>query len=511
MNVLRERPTARFASPPGSVVLEVDGVSVNFGGVKALQGISLAVRTETVTGLIGPNGAGKTTLFNVVTGLEKPASGRVYLEGRDVTTLPPYRRAALGLARTFQRLEVFGSLTVRENILTGAEFSGRKGPVASDITDQVLELVGLGSVASSRVDTLPTGMARLVELGRALAARPRLLLLDEPSSGLDEFETESFRNLLLQISQAGTAILLVEHDIDLVMRVCSEVFVLDFGRMVAHGTPDEVKADPDVQAAYLGTQNAPPSAVSVRSMFAADEEAAAGLPAALQMHELTAAYGRIEVLHGVDLIVRPGQIFALLGPNGAGKSTLLKVASGHVGVTGGCLHVGGVHVNGAAPDALARTGVCLIPEGRGIFPNLTVSENLAMYAFAMRQPAGYLEERAFDRFPRLADRRSQTAGTLSGGEQQMLAMSRLLLMDPVLLLLDEISMGLAPMIVSELYDFVGSLAVDGMTILLTEQFAQAALAIADQAAVMAQGRIVAVGSPYEIGDMVSDLYLRKAP
>jgi branched-chain amino acid transport system ATP-binding protein len=508
-------------------VLEVQDVSVRFGGVQALDRVSLRVEPGAITGLIGPNGAGKTTLFNVITGLEKPAAGRVAIDDRDVGQLPPFRRARLGLARTFQRLEIFGSLTVWENVLTGAEFgakaSGRHGDPGQTAA-RVLETVGLAPVASSRVDTLPTGMARLVELGRALAAEPKLLLLDEPSSGLDEFETDTFGDLLLAIAQAGTAILLVEHDIDLVMKLCSDVYVLDFGRMVAHGGPDQIRDDPDVQKAYLGlaagTSAAGTSAAgstaagtsaagstAVRVRFANHLSGAAPLPAALELVDVHAGYGGITALHGVGMTVPPGQVFGLLGPNGAGKSTLLKVASGHVRPDDGCVHLGGVHVNESPPSALARAGVCLIPEGRGIFPNLTVAENLLMYGYAGGHPAKEMEDAAFLRFPRLGDRRNQLAGTLSGGEQQMLAMSRTLISDPVLLLLDEISMGLAPLVVSDLYSFVDGLTATGITIVLTEQFAEAALAVVDVAAVMAQGRIVATGPPADIRDVVSEVYL----
>jgi branched-chain amino acid transport system ATP-binding protein len=231
------------------------------------------------------------------------------------------------------------------------------------------------------------------------------------------------------------------------------------------------------------------------------------VPPALELVDMRAGYGGITALHGVSLSVAAGTVFALLGPNGAGKSTMLKVCSGHVEPQDGCVHLGGVHVNDVPADALARAGVCLVPEGRGIFPNLTVAENILMFGYAGGRPAGQLEEATFARFPRLAERRRQLAGTLSGGEQQMLAMSRTLISDPTLLLLDEISMGLAPLVVSDLYSFVEGLASTGITIVLTEQFAEAALALADSAAVMAQGRIVAIGSPAEIRDVVSDVYL----
>jgi branched-chain amino acid transport system ATP-binding protein len=232
-----------------------------------------------------------------------------------------------------------------------------------------------------------------------------------------------------------------------------------------------------------------------------------GVAPALELRDIRAGYGRLEVLHGVSLSVPSGSVFALLGSNGAGKSTALQVASGDIRPSSGCVHVAGSHINGTSPERLARAGVCLIPEGRGIFPNLTVAENLRMATFAGNLDPSTVEERAFARFPQLANRREQLAGTLSGGEQQMLAMSRALVTDPDVLLLDEISMGLAPLIVSELYRLVAQLAADGISILLVEQFAHTALGVADRVAVLAQGRIVASGTPAEVSDLVSEAYL----
>ena len=228
---------------------------------------------------------------------------------------------------------------------------------------------------------------------------------------------------------------------------------------------------------------------------------------ALELTDVRAGYGRIEVLHGVTFAVPTGSVYALLGPNGGGKSTTLQVISGYVKPTGGCVHIAGTHVNGAKPDALTRAGVSRIPEGRGIFPNLTVEENLRMWTYAAGKSTREVQETAFARFPRLAERRGQRAGTMSGGEQQMLAMSRALVADPAVLLLDEISMGLAPIIVAELYDLVHQLGEEGITILLVEQFANTALKVADFAAVMSQGRIVAVGQPQDIEESVSAAYL----
>ena len=230
-------------------------------------------------------------------------------------------------------------------------------------------------------------------------------------------------------------------------------------------------------------------------------------PPALELRDIRAAYGRIEVLHGVSICVPAGCVFALLGANGAGKSTIHKVASGRLEPTSGCVHVAGVHVNGAGPDQLARAGVCTIPEGRGVFPNLTITENLKMMTYKGGLRGRDVEERAFARFPRLKERRKQLAGTLSGGEQQMLAMARALVTEPSLLLLDEISIGLAPIIVGQLYDIVQQLRDEGLSILLVEQFAQTALAVADYAAVMAHGVVTAVGEPNDIAEELSAAYL----
>ncbi|HZN14765.1 MAG TPA: ABC transporter ATP-binding protein [Acidimicrobiales bacterium] len=237
-------------------LLQVQDATVQFGGVNALNAVSLQVPAGSITGLIGPNGAGKTTCFNVITGLQETVAGRIQLDGVDVSKLGPHKRARMGLARTFQRLEVFGSLSARENVLVAAEIRqswSKEKADPGDVADELLERVGISNVAHDRVDAMPTGLARLVELARALAARPRVLLLDEPGSGLDDTETESFANLLVELAGEGLGILIVEHDVELVMRVCKHIFVLDFGAIIADGNPKQIQAHPAVQAAYLGT------------------------------------------------------------------------------------------------------------------------------------------------------------------------------------------------------------------------------------------------------------------
>ena len=245
-------------SPGGDMaLLEVRGATVRFGGHIAVNDVDLSVEAGSITGLIGPNGAGKTTLFNVITGLQETVSGRVLIAGQDLTGAKAHVRARRGIARTFQRLEVFGSLTARENLLTAAEirrsWSRERGGNLNAEVDALIERVGIGAVAHERVDAMPTGLARLVELGRALATRPKVLLLDEPASGLDESESDSFAELLTELADDGMGILLVEHDVQLVMRVCANINVLDFGSILATGTPAEIQANPAVLDAYLGS------------------------------------------------------------------------------------------------------------------------------------------------------------------------------------------------------------------------------------------------------------------
>lgn len=240
-------------------LLEVEDVIVTFGGVRALNAVSLQVDSGQLVGLIGPNGAGKTTLLGVLSGLQSANRGRVRFEGRDISNAPPYRRSALGMARSFQRLELWGSMTVRENIATAAEFAAKRrsdGVSVRSVASAMIERFGLGGVAETRASELPTGLARLAEVARAMASLPKLVLLDEPSAGLDDGESKRLTDTLMSIVNEETSILLVEHHIEMVMRACAYIYVLDFGTLIASGSPSEIRSSDVVQAAYLGSSYA---------------------------------------------------------------------------------------------------------------------------------------------------------------------------------------------------------------------------------------------------------------
>jgi len=231
-------------------LLEIRQVMVRFGGVMAVGGVDLDVQAGEITGLIGPNGAGKTTLFNVISGMQDPTAGMVSVNGVDISHESPHRRAKRGLARTFQRLELFASLTVRDNVRVAAELASLTN--IDSTVNRLLEKVGVSHLADKTAGELPTGSARLVEIARALATGPQLLLLDEPASGLDESESDRLGKLLRELTGEGLGVLLVEHDMSLVMRVCDSIYVLDLGMIIAHGTPEYIQHDPQVLQAYLG-------------------------------------------------------------------------------------------------------------------------------------------------------------------------------------------------------------------------------------------------------------------
>jgi ABC-type branched-subunit amino acid transport system ATPase component len=421
------------------------------------------------------------------------------------------RIARAGIARTYQSSHLFGSLSVQDNVVL-AMHHGRLGPLfgAARLSGPALiararELLRFSGYEGSTevvAGDLPHVDQRLVEIARALAADPEALLLDEPAAGLSRADKTRLAALLRRIADAGITVLLVEHDMTLVMGISDQVVVLDTGERIATGTPAAVQADPAVQAAYLGE--------ALKSD--APRRIAQNLPEMLGVGALTAGYGAEPVLHDIDLQVRRGEFVALLGANGAGKSTLMRALAGlHRPVRGG-IHLEGRELVSMTAEQVVAHGVVLVPEGRQVFSELSVLDNIRLGAFLHPDELDVRVEEQLQRFPRLRERLQQRAGLLSGGEQQMLAIARALMSRPRILLLDEPSLGLAPKVIAELFAALDGLRREGMTLLLVDQMAGLALALADRAYVIEEGRIVAHGTAAQIAadDALAQAYLGEA-
>jgi ABC-type branched-subunit amino acid transport system ATPase component len=506
------------------VLLRLDSVQRHFGGVRAVDGVSLDVEEGSIQGLIGPNGAGKTTLVNVITGYVPFQSGQAWIGSDKIGGLPAHRIARLGIARTFQNIRLFKDLSALDNVLVGMH-SRRRDDTLSQLATlpifrrddrahmnevhRLMQVAGLdpAEIGERAAGTLPYGDQRRLEIARALALQPRLLILDEPAAGMNPSEKQGMRDLIERLNSDGLTILLIDHDMRLVMGVCKRVAVLNFGRKIADGTPQEVSTDAGVIKAYLGTGgeaevSSAPGASGVDETAEVIETAAAlkaraePQSAILEVRDLSVSYGAVNAVRGASLRVAVREVVALIGANGAGKSTILNALSGLIRPDSGTATFDGLDLTAAKPSAIVRHGLVQVPEGRDILARQTVLENLELATWARRDRAAAAKdiEAAMKRFPILGERRAMRAGTLSGGEQQMLAIARGLLAKPRLLLLDEPSLGLAPQMVDEVFAAIEEIHRDGTTILLVEQNALRALAIADRAYVIETGQILLTGS-----------------
>ena len=432
----------------GDTLLSVKELSVHFGGLKAVDQVSLEVREGQVVALIGPNGAGKTTLFNGVSRLQKLTQGTVEFAGADVTKVSTADTARLGMARTFQNLRIYVNMTVLENVLVGCHRHERSGLWAGGLglphqrreektsrerAMRALAAVGLADKAHLPAVSLPYGSQRLVEIARALASEPRLLLLDEPAAGMNAAERAYLVERIRSIRDSGVTVLLVEHDIELVMGISEQVYVLDYGRLIAEGRPEVVQKNPAVIEAYLGVK------VEDRADLCQTRELTDGScpepEDLLVINDLTTCYGSIQAVRDVSLVVPKGEVVAILGANGAGKSTLLHTISGLLRPSTGSVIYQGADITHLAPAKITARGMCQVPEGRRLFRELSVQDNLVVGSSGRKDWRGTLADDiayVYELFPILGERRKQPAGTLSGGEQQMLAIGRALIGRPQL-------------------------------------------------------------------------------
>ncbi len=476
--------------------LAAKGVVKRFGPFTAVAGVDLEIGPGELKAVIGPNGAGKTTLFNLLSGLYQPQAGSVIYDDRTLHTLPTEAIVRMGIARSFQVTNLFENLSVGENVRLAIQARHRSRfnpwsradgiPAVVAETRELMRFTGLEGLEDVLVADLSGGGKRLLEIAVALASCPKVLLLDEPLAGLAAAERDRIARLIRTLS-GHMAILMVEHDIDRAFEIASHITVMHDGRVLADGTPEEVRNHPEVQRVYLGRGTEGLALPEPRPV----PEAQAPL---LRLEAVNTFYGSSHILHDVSLDIRPGEIVGLLGRNGAGKSTTIKSIMGVAPARSGRIVLGGEDITGHSPEAIARAGVGYVPQGRRLFANLTVAQNLELGRLRRRGGDGvhWDDEQVFAYFPKLKVLRDRQAGVLSGGEQQMVAIARALVGNVHLVMLDEPFEGLAPAVTDEVFEAVSRLR-DQVPILIVEHDLDRVLALADRVYVLDRGSVAHEG------------------
>ena len=483
----------RSPMPFDEPLLRVSGLTKRYGGLVANDSIDLTLRKGHVMGIIGPNGAGKSTLVGLIGGATAATAGSIHFAGRDITRAPPPERARLGIGRTYQIPRPFLDMTVAENLKVAqiAIAPWAHAPTAAAERDAILHDTGLSAVADVKARMLPLLRRKRLEVARALALKPKLLLLDEVGAGLIDAEVTELIALIKTLADGERSIIVIEHIMRVIAECCEDLAVLNFGRKLTEGRTADVLASEEVGAVYLGAAHGRTLAASCAAPVAAHVAAAP----MLELAGLSAGYGQAKVLHGVDLVVAQGAAVAILGANGAGKTTLANVIGRSLRETSGSLRFAGRDLAPLRAHEAFAAGIAHCMEGRRIFPSLSVEENLAL-AGRGATPADLQRRlaRIYDLFPVLAERRRSGGVSMSGGQQQMLAIGRALMSAPKLVIFDEISLGLAPIMLDRLYDALARLKAEGLTMVIVEQDVERALALADHAHVLAKGRIVLSGA-----------------
>ena len=494
-----------------SPVLHLQSITKAYGGVRAIDDLTLEVAPGEVLGVIGPNGAGKSTLVGVIGGALAGYAGSVTFDGHDITKRSSADRARLGIGRTYQIPRPFTRMTVADNVRLAATNSGHhlSARELDPFVDGILDRLGLADFAHELAGKLPLLRRKRLELARALALKPRVLLLDEIGAGLVRSETEELIEIIQSLRGEVESMVLIEHVMDVISRCCDRTAVLDFGRLVTVDETAKVLADPVVASLYLGSiaVDAEPAAVDEQKR----ETMRAALTSLVKVTEVVAdepllvvddiwvKYGGLNALKGVTLEVRPGECVALLGANGAGKTTMARAIAGAQSLSSGSISFGGRSLEGLRPDRITALGIAQCMEGRKIFGTLTIEENLIAGGLDARKAVKAERlEAVYSVFPILKQRRKNSGTALSGGQQQMLAIGRALMSAPTLVVFDEISLGLSPIAVDEVYEALATIRDSGVAMIVVEQSVDRALAIADRAMVLSQGEITLSGKPAEL-------------
>ncbi|GAC1338104.1 MAG: ATP-binding cassette domain-containing protein [Acetobacteraceae bacterium] len=471
-------------------LLDVSGLTKRFGGLVAAKDIGFQIRPGEILGLIGPNGSGKSTVMKLIMGIERPDAGSVRVNGVDVAGWPTHRIARAGVGIVFQHSRPLHRQTVLENImlalLPDSLLKLTVDRAMREKAEAIAERVGLSGVLHRRPGTLPFADLRRMELAKALARDPLVVLVDEPFAGLTGGEVQAFAELIAGFREHGHAVLLVDHNVKSVAALVDRVFAMYLGERIAEGTAEEVTSDPQVRRVYLG------GGMTVAHRPAAPAQG----KTLLQVENVSVLYGKAQALEDVSIRVDEGEFVSVVGLNGAGKTTLFNAISGLVPYSGRVMWDGQA-LGGRSAAAIARGGIVQCPETRELFGDMSVRENLDLAG--QHLPAGEASKQLtwlYDLFPRLLDRETQTAKTMSGGEQQMLAIARSLMMRPRLLILDEPTLGLAPVILEQISKALEVLRnTTPITVVLGEQNVTFALPHADRVYVLEHARVVWEGSP----------------